>query len=154
MWITQNRFARVVLVLALMRWLFVLVLLASTGCASQPSAEQLLERYLQSSDAGQVEVFTDLLAGSALQSAESANKVMAGLNLRQIGNTRFHSFSSSSEDEYDFCLDVSQTRLIDQFGNDLTPLDRPEQLPMRMRIEKFGGEEKISEIDIRRYSNC
>ena len=137
-----------------MRWLFVLLLVALTSCANQPTAEQLLERYLQASDNGVLEEFDDLLAGSALQSALRANEVMNQLQLRQVGSTRFHSFEASSDTEHIFCLDVSQTRLIDEFGNDLTPPERPEQIPMKMRIEEFGQSLRISEMDIRRFSNC
>ncbi len=137
-----------------MRWLFVLLLVALTGCSNQPSAEQLLERYLEVSDNGELGEFEDLLAGSALQSALRANQVMTQLQLSQVGSTSFHSFEYASETEYVFCLDVSQTRLIDQFGNDLTPLERAEQIPMKIRIQKFGQGLRISEMDIRRYSNC
>jgi len=137
-----------------MHWFLVVFALTLTGCASQASPEQLLERYLQVSDTGELSEFEYVLSGSALESAISANKVMDKLQLEQVGATRFHSFVNSSEDEYFFCLDVSQTRLLDLYGNDLTPKDRPEQLPMRMRIEKFGQAPKITEIDIRRYESC
>ena len=154
MWISCRRKSASALALAPMRWFLVLLLVALTGCANQATAEQLLERYLEASDNGELEEFDDLLLGSALQSALRANEVMTQLQLHQVGSTRFHSFEDTSETEYVFCLDVSQTRLIDEFGNDLTPPERPEQIPMKMRIEEFGQSLRISELDIRRYSNC
>lgn len=124
------------------------------GCAQQESAEDLLDDYLQLSDAGSIEGFNELLTGSALSSAMQANELIQDLELEQVGKTSFHSFEDLGNGQYGFCLDVSKTRLIDSSGNDLTPEQRPPQVPMKMKIESVANGSKISELDIRRFSKC
>ena len=137
-----------------MPWFLFLFPFLLLGCAQQESAEELLDHYLQLSDAGAIEGFDELLTGSALNSAVQANEVIRELELEQVGETSFHSFQDLGNGEYGFCLDVSNTRLIDSSGNDLTPEQRPPQVPMKMRIESFAHGSKISELDIRRFSRC
>ncbi|HEY7796989.1 MAG TPA: hypothetical protein VIB61_04375 [Microbacteriaceae bacterium] len=137
-----------------MRWFLFLFPFLLVGCAQQESAEDLLGDYLQLSDAGSIESFDELLTGAALSSAVQANELIQDLELQQVGETSFHSFENLGSGEFGFCLDVSKTRLIDPAGNDLTPEERPLQVPMKMKIESFANGSRISELDIRRFSRC
>ena len=125
-----------------------------TGCAQQMPAEELLSEYLEISDAGLEDEFDRVLAGSALSSALDANSLMQQLNLSQLGETEFYSLQTLDDETYAFCLDVSKTKLIDQSGDDVTPVDRPLQVPMVMKTDYFSGSSKITELDIRRFSKC
>lgn len=137
-----------------MPWFLFLIPFLLIGCAQQESAQDLLDDYLQLSDSGSTEGFDELLTGSALSSALRANELIRDLELQQVGETSFHSFEELGKSDYGFCLDVSKTRLIDSSGNDLTPEERPPQVPMRMKIQSFANGSKISELDIRRFSRC
>ncbi|MDR9443796.1 MAG: hypothetical protein RI530_02460 [Microbacteriaceae bacterium] len=117
-------------------------------------AEELLSEYLEISDAGLEDEFDRVLAGSALSSALDANSLMQQLNLSQLGETEFYSLQTLDDETYAFCLDVSKTKLIDQSGDDVTPVDRPLQVPMVMKTDYFSGSSKITELDIRRFSKC
>ena len=125
-----------------------------TGCASGPSAEQLLANYLEVSDSGQLDRLDELLAGEALDSARHANQILIDLDLQQVGSTSFYAFESVSDTQYHFCLDVSATQLIDAAGVDVTPSDRPLQVPMMMRVTNGPEKLLINQLDVRRYSSC
>lgn len=125
-----------------------------TGCAQQTPAEELLSEYLEISDAGLEDEFDRVLVGSALNSALDANSLMQQLSLSQSGDTDFYAFQALDDGTYAFCLDVSKTKLIDSSGADVTPVDRPLQVPMVMKTDYFTGSSKITELDIRRFSRC
>lgn len=137
-----------------MRLLLLLLPLLLTSCAQQPEPEQLLKSYLQISDRGELEAFDEVLTGSALTAAIDANALMTEMGLEQRGQTNFYSFEKFSNSEFDFCLDVSKTRIVDQTGANQTPPDRPLQVPMKMKIESFANLTKISELNIRRFESC
>ena len=113
-----------------------------------------MENYLQLSDRGALEAFDEVLTGSALTAAKDANALMNGLGLEQRGQTSFYAFESFSDSKFEFCLDVSKTRIIDSSGVDQTPPERPLQVPMTMKIESFADLTKISELNIRRLEIC
>ncbi len=131
-----------------------LVTLFLSGCTQEISAEDLLSEYLEISDAGLEDEFDRVLAGSALNSAIEANLLMKQLDIRQAGETRFYAFESLEEGSHAFCLDVSKTKLLDSNGRDVTPIDRPAQVPMKMQTDSVSGGSKITELDIRRFSRC
>ncbi len=124
------------------------------GCAQSPSAGQLLDRYLNLSDAGMHEQFDQVLSGEAKQAALQANDIMAELNLEQVGETDYFDLEQISSSKWRFCMDVSETKILDQLGNDLTPEARPTHLPMTMTLESLGSTKKITELEIRRFENC
>lgn len=134
--------------------ILVLLSLFLTGCTQQLPAEDLLIKYLDLSDDGLSQEFDQVLAGPALSSALEASELLEQLNLRQVGETDFHSFESLQQGVYSFCLDVSKTTLIDSDGIDRTPTDRPLQVPMMMRVENLLSSSLITELDIRRFSRC
>lgn len=134
--------------------IFLLAAFLLTGCTQQLPAEDLLSEYLEISDSGLEEEFDRVLAGSALNSAVDANLLMKQLDLSQSGETDFYAFEAVEQGTYSFCLDVSKTTLIDSNGIDMTPDERPLQVPMLMKTDYFSGGSKITELDIRRFSKC
>ena len=83
-----------------------------------------------------------------------ANDIMAELNLEQVGETDYFDLEQISSNKWRFCMDVSETKILDQLGNDLTPEARPTHLPMTMTLESLGSTKKITELEIRRFENC
>lgn len=134
--------------------LLVALPLVLTSCSSDIPAEQLLKNYLSISDAGDTDRLPEVLTGQALNSAEKASQLMTSLELSQEGKTVFYKFNQIAENEYSFCLNVSETKLIDPLGVDRTPRQRPTQIPMSMRLSELPSGTKISELDIRRFASC
>jgi len=125
-----------------------------TGCAQEQTAEQALSRYLELSDAGLPQQFDQVLTGQAMEAAMQADDVLAELDLIQSGQTEFFDLEQTREDSWIFCLDVSDTKIFDQSGNDLTPPNRPTQLPMMMKVDSSGSATKITQLEIRRLQSC
>ena len=129
-------------------------LFAIIGCAQPPSAEQTLGRYLELSDAGRHQQFGEILAGEAMDAAMQANQILEELELIQSGQTEFFDLEQTGDNSWSFCLDVRNTKIFDKSGSDLTPTNRPGQLPMTMTLESFGSSKKITELEIRRLQGC
>lgn len=134
--------------------LLIFLPLALSACSSSIPAEELLVDYLEISDSGKTEQFSEVLSGSALSSALEANQIMSDLGLSQVGETRFYRFESTEANQYQFCLDVSETSLRDLAGQDRTPIQRPTQVPMLMKVQNFPNGPRISELDVRRFAKC
>jgi len=134
-------------------FIFALIFLL-TGCAQEQTAEQALSRYLELSDAGLPQQFDQVLTGQAMEAAMQADDVLAELDLIQSGQTEFFDLEQTREDSWIFCLDVSDTKIFDQSGNDLTPPNRPTQLPMMMKVDSSGSATKITQLEIRRLQSC
>jgi len=134
-------------------FIFALIFLL-TGCAQEQTAEQALSRYLELSDAGLPQQFDQVLTGQAMEAAMQADDVLAELDLIQSGQTEFFDLEQTREDSWIFCLDVSDTKIFDQSGNDLTPPNRPTQLPMMIKVDSSGSATKITQLEIRRLQSC
>ena len=137
-----------------MRYLIFVFLLTIAGCTQPQSAEQTLSRYLELSDAGRHQEFGEILAGEAMDAAMQANEILEELELIQSGETEFFDLKQTGDNSWSFCLDVSNTKIFDKSGSDLTPTNRPGQLPMTMTLESFGSSKKITELEIRRLQGC
>ena len=137
-----------------MRYLIFVFLLTIAGCTQPQSAEQTLSRYLELSDAGLHQEFGEILAGEAMDAAMQANEILEELELIQSGETEFFDLKQTGDNAWSFCLDVSNTKIFDKSGSDLTPTNRPGQLPMTMTLESFGSSKKITELEIRRLQGC
>lgn len=137
-----------------MRYFIFALIFLLTGCAQEQTAEQALSRYLELSDAGLPQQFDQVLTGQAMEAAMQADDVLAELDLIQSGQTEFFDLEQTREDSWIFCLDVSDTKIFDQSGNDLTPPNRPTQLPMMMKVDSSGSATKITQLEIRRLQSC
>ena len=137
-----------------MRYFIFALIFLLTGCAQEQTAEQVLSRYLELSDAGLPQQFDQVLTGQAMEAAMQADDVLAELDLTQSGQTEFFDLEQTSENSWTFCLDLSDTKIFDQNGNDLTPPNRPTQLPMMMNVDSSGSATKITQLEIRRLQSC
>ena len=137
-----------------MRYFIFALIFLLTGCAQEQTAEQALSRYLELSDAGLPQQFDQVLTGQAMEAAMQADDVLAELDLIQSGQTEFFDLEQTREDSWIFCLDVSDTKIFDQSGNDLTPPNRLTQLPMMMKVDSSGSATKITQLEIRRLQSC
>lgn len=98
---------------------------------------------------------TTFLVGEALQTELDSRRELEANDQQIAGHLTidsFRTFSQTNGDrvETDVCLDVSQTRIIDTNGTDLTPATRPDRVGVRvslvpidrvLRIEQISGSE-------------
>ncbi|GAB6856111.1 hypothetical protein [Microbacterium xylanilyticum] len=87
----------------------------------------------------------DYLAGAALEDELASQRDLKSQGLTIKGAARVESFSGSkfspetSQVAADVCLDVSQTRIIDKSGGDVTPANRPLLVPLQVEFTRAGS---------------
>lgn len=94
---------------------------------------------------------TTYLVGEALETELDSRRELEA-NGQQIDGhltvDRFRAVSQSESDrvEADVCLDISETRILDTNGTDLTPTTRPDRVGVRVRLVPMDEDLRIEQI--------
>lgn len=138
-----------------------LALALTTGCTPEPApspsptgfaseeeafaaAEATYRAYVDAVNARNsgdtsAEAPTGFLSGAALQAELDSEREFANLGIRLDGPMELSEFEltdvSPSTLSGTVCLDVSQARVVDKDGNDVTPVDRPDRLGLVVKFQ-------------------
>ena len=125
-----------------MRYSLLLLLLLTTGCGSNTAiVERVLNDYaLAASNQSNLDAY---LAGAALDSAQQSKDLIAELGLTSYGASSFSQTRQLGPQEFQSCLDVSQTSFRTRSG-DRIELERIE----RQLVEIHVVGQKVADLNL------
>ncbi len=95
--------------------------------------------------------------GDALRDEEKTAADFSAKGYRQVGEATFDSMALQQLSDTGagsmvltvyLCLDVSQTDIVDQGGNSISPSDRPLRLPLEVDFDDFDDVLKLSRSEL------
>lgn len=102
------------------------------------------------------------LTGAALESGLGADRYLAERGLHVVGSGRVISFEGDSTGkrkdtasiDANACLDVSETRVLDDYGTEVTPSDRPIRLLLALTFVSSADTYLISNSSLIEGAEC
>jgi len=103
---------------------------------------------------------TDYLIGTALEAELVTQRTLEEMHRSLVGTAVVASFTATSlstdhtEIEAVVCLDVSDSRVIDADGDDVTPSERPSVLALEIGFVQTGGELAVASSKVADHQTC